>query len=160
MSLGAVCPHEYTEEDGLQLEIDCSECKGAHDLGNSKCLSAVIGALVDGAEPESIILKRFIHRRYRAKTVKMALAAASELAGLNRAISSTQPPSDRRCRTCPASREQLLVWMRRLLLEDPMGYVEGKLALRPTIQQHLRTIECERLPSCLTKALSPGTFRD
>ncbi len=148
------CPHDYSEFEGLQLEIDCSKCNGAHDLDNKKCLSAVMNVLANGAQPDTIILKRFIHKRYRGQAVELASKAAGTLAALNRAIASAQRPSDKRCRTCPASMDQVLVAMRHALLDDPVGYVQSPARVLRGLRICLPRIECERAVSCFDSALS------
>ncbi len=152
---GSVCPHVYTEEDGTQLEIDCSECRGANDLSNNKCLSAIVGIMVDGAEPEAIVLKRYIHKRYRAGIVKRAFAASLELARLNRAIASLQPSSDRRCRTCGASKDRSLTRLRRNLLEDPATFTCNRRTIEPVLQATVA--DCPQALSCLNEAISLAT---
>jgi len=153
------CPHDYTEDEGLQLEIDCSQCNGAHDLGNNKCLSAVLNVLAGGAQPEAIILKRFMHKRYRGEAVDVASAAASALAALNRAIASAPRPSDKRCRTCPASMEQMLATIKRLLLEDPLRYVSDSSGRVARLGEGLSSLGCPDADSCLQDALKAAETR-
>ncbi len=117
------CPHQYGEDEGLQLEIDCSECQGAQDLANSRCVSGILNVMMTGAVPTAIILKRFIHKRYRGESIGPLALVASELSALNRAIASAEKPSDKRCRTCGASRERVLMAMKRRLLENPTEYL-------------------------------------
>lgn len=147
------CPHCYTEDEGLQLEIDCSQCNGAHDLSNNKCLSAVLNVLAGGAQPEAIILKRFMHKRYRGEAVDVASAASSALASLNRAIISAPRPSDRRCRTCAASKDQLLTTIKRLLLDDPLEYVSDSSGLVARLRDGISHVSCGDADSCLEAAL-------
>lgn len=153
------CPHSYTEDEGLQLEIDCSQCNGPHDLGNNKCLSAVLNVLIGGAQPEAIILKRYMHKRYRGEVVDVASAAATTLASLNRAIASAQRPSDRRCRTCCASKDQILTTIKRLLLDDPRGYVSDPAGLLPRLKDCTLEVGCTEVDSCLTAALRAAETR-
>lgn len=154
---GTGCPHVYSEEDGLQLEIDCVSCKGAHDLNNKQCLSAVLNILVAGAQPEVIILKRFAHKRYRGRAVKIASLAASQLATLNRALASINIPSDRHCRTCAASRQNLLTSMKQHLIENPTTYVANHPELATLIRTRLGHVDCERREACILEALSAGS---
>ena len=149
--------HEYAEEEGLQLEIDCTSCKGAHDLNNKQCLSAILNVLIAGARPEAISLKRFAHKRYRGKVVWIASAAASQLATLNRAIASTEAPSDKRCRTCPASTQNLLTSMKRMLIEDPATYVVSLPELAMLIRGRLGSLDCYRGEDCIREAMSSGS---
>src|SRR4030065_369296 len=96
------CSHEYLEDDDLVLSIDCNACAGAHDLSNQRCYAGVLNILASGAQPDSIVLRRYIDKRYRGEAVKAAALAASERASPRRGIAALEPPSDRRCRTCPA----------------------------------------------------------
>ncbi len=155
----AGCAHTYSEDEGLQLDIDCSECKGAHDLGNGKCLSAVLTVLSEGARPEAIVLKRFMHKRYRGEMVRIATIAASDLATLNRAILSVHRPSDRRCRTCPASRERWLVATRQCLLDDPVNYVADPPAVSEKLKQGMARIECPKAAECLEEIVNVAQNR-
>lgn len=155
----AGCPHEYSEDEGLQLEIDCSECKGAHDLGNSKCLSAVLNVLAVGAQPEVIVLRRFMHKRYRGEAVRIASAAASDLATLKRAIASTPRPSDRRCRTCPASKERLLIAIKQSLLNDPTRYVTSSRVVAEELRQGIACVGCAKAQACLEDAVRAAETR-
>lgn len=157
VKISAGCPHEYAEEEELQLEIDCVSCKGAQDLNNRKCLSAILNILVAGARPETIILKRFTHKRFRGKVVRVASTAASQLALLNRAIASTVTPSDKHCRTCPASAQSLLVFMKRHLVEDPSTYVASLPGLKLLIREQLGSVRCDKNDDCICEALSAGS---
>lgn len=148
------CPHRYVEEEGLQLEIDCSECPGAHDLANGKCLSGVLNVMAMGASPEAIILKRFIHKRYRGSAVSSACALATELAAINRALACQEAPSDRRCRTCPASPERILRNLRRKLLDEPGRYAVSRNALFDGFKDTAASEECERSHRCLESVLA------
>jgi len=159
IGLDSSCPHGYTEDEGFQLEIDCSQCNGAHDLGNNKCLSAVLNVLAGGAQPEAIILKRFIHKRYRGESVDVASAAASALASLNRAIASAPRSSDRKCRTCAASKDQLLTTIKRLLLDDPLGYVSDSSGLVARLTEGISQVGCADADSCLEAALKAAETR-
>ncbi len=148
------CPHDYVEHEGLQLEIDCSQCNGPHDLANKKCLSALMNVLAEGAQPDTIILKRFMHKRYRGRTVEIASTAAGILASLNRAIVSAQRPSDKRCRTCPASKDQVLLTMRLALMEDPQGYLQAPMQMLKGLRMCLPRIDCPKAESCFDSAVN------
>ena len=150
----AICPHSYSDEEGVQLEIECSECAGAHDLGNSKCLTGILNVMSTGAEPEAIILKRFIHKRYRGEAVRRAASAAAELAALNRAIVAAEPSSDKRCRTCPASTEQIAAAMKRKLLENPAEYVSSVETAVKDIETVAFSHACENARACADKGFS------
>jgi len=152
------CPHKYTEEDGLQLEIDCVDCAGAHDLSNSKCLAGVTTVVSGGAVPETVILKRFTHKRYRKDLVKLVAAAACELASLNRALASSDPMSDRECRTCSSSRQQVILAMKRRLLEDPRAYVQAGATLLDEFRLARATTSCARAGACVESGFSASTI--
>lgn len=143
------CPHKYTEDDGLQLEVDCLDCAGAHDLSNSKCMAGVTTVVSGGAVPETVILKRFTHKRYRKELVRLVAAAACELASLNRALASTDPMSDKQCRTCTSSRRQVILAMKRRLLEDPRSYVQAGEALADELKHARATTTCARARACV-----------
>lgn len=117
-------------------------------MENTKCLVGVMRIICGGAEPGSVILKRSLHKRYRDDTVAFLRASASELVRLNRALSSTERPSDKRCRTCPASRENVLKALRRGLLSDPRGYLSNPDLVLTTLRGHTRTT-CARRNECL-----------
>jgi hypothetical protein len=150
----SVCPHNYTEEDALQLEIDCGSCTGANDLMNNRCLTGVMNIIAAGAVPEAIILKRFIHKRYRGDAVRLAALAARELATLNRAIASAETPSDKKCRTCPSSKELAMIAMRRRLLSSPIKYMPGKGADPSQLAEELTVQGCPMARRCVDEALA------
>ena len=150
----SVCPHKYTEEEALQLEIDCSSCAGANDLMSNRCLTGVMNIIAAGAAPVAIILKRFIHKRYRGVAVKLAALAARELATLNRAIASAETPSDKKCRTCPSSKEQVMIALRRRLLASPIKYVPGNGVDRSKLADELTIEECQTSRRCVDEALA------
>jgi hypothetical protein len=102
----------------------------------------VLNVLAGGAQPEAIILKRFMHKRYRGEAVDGASAAASALASLNRAIASASRPSDRRCRTCAASMDQLLTMIKRSLLDDPLEYVSDSSGRVARLRNVLSNVGC------------------
>ena len=148
------CPHAYSEDEGLQLEIDCSECQGAQDLANSRCVSGILNVMVTGAVPRAIILKRLIHKRYREASIKPVALAAAELSALNRAIASADRPSDKRCRTCSASRERILTAMKRRLLENPQDYLPSHKAMAAEFMSIYRADHCADSLRCIENALS------
>jgi hypothetical protein len=148
------CPHIYTEEEALQLEIDCSSCAGANDLLNNRCLAGVMQIIAARAAPEAIILKRFIHKRYRGETVRLAALAARELATLNRAIASSEPPSDRKCRTCPSSKGLAMVAMRRRLVSNPIKYMPGEGDNLSEYSGGLIVEGCPKSRKCVDEAIA------
>lgn len=154
----ARCPHTFSEDNGIQLEIDCSQCAGAHDLRNSKCLTGVVNVMSLGAEPEVIILKRFIHKRYRGEFVRQVVSAATELAALNRALASSEPPSDKHCRTCTVSMEHVIAAMRRKLIENPAIYVSSAESAFSDIETKALSHACAKARACIDKGLSFSTL--
>ena len=152
------CPHVFSDDDGIQLEIDCSECAGAHDLQNNKCLTGVVNVMGLGAEPETIILKRFIHKRYRGETVRNAGLLAIELAALRRGLSSLETPSDRRCRTCAVSTENTIVTLKRKLMESPAEYVTSAKTVFEEIKNSADSGHCGNARACVNRGLSFSTF--
>jgi len=158
MSPETSCPHTFSEDDGLQLEVDCSECSGAHDLKNSKCLIGIVNVISLGAEPEAIILKRFIHKRYRGAPVGRAVSAATELAALNRGLASLDQPSDKRCRTCSARAEQVVMTLRRKLIENPGDYGDRVESVVSEFEQNIALHACERARACVGKGVSFSTM--
>jgi len=156
MAPDASCPHSFTDDEGVQLEIDCSECAGAHDLQNSKCLIGIVNVMSIGAEPEAIILKRFTHKRYRGETIKQAASAAAELAALNRALVAMENPSDKRCRTCAASTEHVIATMRKKLMENPAEYVSSRDEVATEVDVIADSCACASAHACANKGLSAG----
>ena len=148
------CPHEYTEDEGLQLEVHCMDCPGANDLANNRCLSGVLNIISGSARPEAIVLKRFMEKRYRGAELEWIGWLAQELAVYTRAANSTDRPSDRRCRTCPASRDRVLPALKRALLEDPRGYSAKRRDIADDLRSRCRSVSCAGSQVCLGKVLS------
>ena len=153
------CPHSFSDDHGIQLEVDCLQCAGAHDLRNRKCLVGVINVITAGAEPEAIILKRYTHKRYRGTPVGRAVLAALELAALNRAKVALDEPSDKRCQTCPVSTEQIVSFLRHRLLEDPITYLSSMDRIADEIEHRSLAHACERTRACILKGLSLSTVQ-
>lgn len=153
-----VCPHTFSDDEGVQLEVSCTECAGAHDLQNSKCLAGIVNLMSAGAEPETIILKRFTHKRYRGEDVRLVAVAAAELAALNRALVSAEPPSDKKCRTCSASIEQIVGTLKRMLLGNPAEYLSSRDRIIENQELVISTISCASARACLAKGLSTSTL--
>jgi hypothetical protein len=156
MSSEKPCPHRYTEEEGLQLEVDCLECPGPQDLGNSKCLAGVINILVSGANPESVVLRGYIHKRYRGEALAIASRTALVLARVNRSIESRELPSDRRCRTCPASMEQMMMTIKRRLLGRPEDFLVSLDHIMNDIRGCAASIDCQNCTACVNRGLAAG----
>jgi hypothetical protein len=152
------CPHSYSDDEGVQLEIECSECAGAHDLENNKCLTGILNVMIAGAEPDAIILKRFIHKRYRGEVVRRTAFAASELAALNRTLVAVEPSSDKRCRTCTASTERIVLAMKQRLLENPFEYAASRTAIVKDIELGAFAHACENARTCVDKGLRMTMF--
>jgi hypothetical protein len=150
----ALCPHIFTEDEGIQLEIECTDCGGAHDLSNSRCLLGVMNVVCGGAVPETVILKRYTHKRYRKNTVRLVSIAASELSSLNRALATPDQASDKECRTCFASKQQVVSDMKRRLLENPRSYVLGGALLVEDIKRAHAAVACVRASACINSGLS------
>ncbi len=161
------CAHSYREDEGLLLEIDCRDCNGAHDLSNRKCLAGVINALASAGTPESIVLRRFIDKRYRGDTVDWIVVCAHELASLNRYLSGKNESSDKRCRTCLASRANVLSNARRALLDDPATYLTNPCEVREEIRGKMVASagRCADARKCVDEVLAgtkldPGAIED
>ena len=122
-------------------------------------LELVLPALTEGAQPDTIILKRFMHKRYRGEAVELASTAAGILATINRAIASTQRPSDKRCRTCPASTDQVLLTMKLALMDDPTEYVRSPMHMLAGLRMCLPRIACEQAEACFDSALNKTESR-
>lgn len=150
------CPHRYSEEEWLQLEIDCLECPGPQDLGNSKCLAGVVNVLAGGAIPESVVLRGYTHRRYRGDALDIATRAASAMARVNRTIASTERPSDRRCRTCPASMEQIMAAIKRQILARPEECLRHPDSLVSEIQARASNLDCQNSTACVNRSIAIG----
>ena len=149
------CAHVYREDEWLQLEIDCMECNGAHDLMNRKCLAGVMNALVATSAPEAIVLRRYTHKRYRGEVVGLLSACAAELASLNRSLSLKTEVSDKRCRTCRASSVSVITSAKRTLLDDPMAYMRDGSAVRKDLREKMVASAggCVDAPICVDEVL-------
>lgn len=110
--------------------------------------------MVTGAVPRAIILKRLIHKRYRGESIGPVALVASELSALNRAIASAEKPSDKRCRTCSASRERVLTAMKHQLLENPAEYLPGHKNMAAELISTFRSDQCSDSIKCIENALS------
>ena len=160
LSREAKCQHEYDDDDELSLHVDCNECQGAQDLANKRCLTGVLQILSSEAKPDTLILRRHIHRRYREPCLSVLMGMASELAAVNRALSMKSVPSDRRCLTCEASIPNLLGRIRRELLEDPRSFFETRAEVLDGIRDDLAAIDCSRLGVCVARAYSSWRTRE
>ncbi|MBU1157920.1 MAG: hypothetical protein KKE24_01110 [Candidatus Thermoplasmatota archaeon] len=153
------CPHSYTSEHGLQLEVDCSACTGAQDINNGNCARGILNILRSGVEPDSIILKRYIHRRYRSESFKSLCELATELSVLNRIVSAQVIPSDKRCLTCSASKEKTAEYLINQLRHDPVAYAKRKRALSDRLKDIASEASCPKGHDCLREALATTIIR-
>jgi hypothetical protein len=134
------------------------ECAGAHDLSNNKCMVGVMNVVSGGAVPEIVILRRFTHKRYRKDAVREISAAAAELAALNRALASADPVSDKECRTCASSKQQVICAMKRRLLDNPRTYVSGGAATLEELRLARSASSCPRSGACIEAGFSASTI--
>ena len=152
------CPHRYSEDEGLVLEVDCRECQGAYDLSNDRCMTGIITILSAGPVPESVVLKRFIHRRYRGDAISTLAAMAAELSALNRASASMTPPSDRRCRTCAVSTSRIVADLRSALIDRPASYMTEQITISSDARASSKEHACDRAIRCAEKGLAFSTM--
>lgn len=151
---GTCCPHEFTGSEGLQLEVDCESCGGAQDLLNRRCMVGIISIVARGAVPDTIMLKRFMHKRYRNEEVRVVAVAAAELSALTRAYACASTPSDRKCRTCACSPKRLVGELRMKLLGDPVQYVRDRRQVESMLSDAVAESGCERSRECARQACS------
>ena len=146
------CPHDYSDDEGLVIEVDCTACRGAQDMENARCFAGLMNVVMAGAAPRSVVLRRYLDKRYRGTAVRRLLATAEMLASVNRAISALTRPSDRRCRTCPVSKERVLCSIRDAILRDPIGYSAGPSGVLEQVRGAAGAIRCDRRDECLRDA--------
>ncbi len=154
------CPHEYRNDDELRLEVECGDCHGAQDLMNNRCLAGILQILCSEATPNTIILKRHIHRRYRESALLPVFEASLELAAMNRALQARNEPSDRRCLTCEASTARLVGRMRNALLDNPAGFIADRHGVTAEIRARAGDVECASAPACAKRAIGVTTERN
>ena len=159
LSCEAKCPHKYSDDNELCLDVDCSDCQGAQDLENNRCLAGILQILSSEAKPDTLILRRHIHRRYRGPCLSTLMNVASDLASMNRALSMKPVLSDKECQTCEASAPKLLGRIRRELLEDPSSFLEGTAVIMNRVSEDLAVIDCERVSACVARAFSSWRTR-
>lgn len=145
------CPHVFSEEGGLQLEVDCQACPGAQDLMNERCAAGIVHVLSSEATPSTIILRRHLHKRYRGAHVQGLAAASSLLSALDRKIRSGKRPSDEPCRTCRASEVMLAIALRQRLLEDPHGFIADRDSVADRVAAESAPVKCGRSAECLAR---------
>jgi hypothetical protein len=151
------CPHEYRNDDELRLEVECGDCPGPQDLTNNRCLAGLLQILCSEAMPNTIILKRHIHRRYRESTLLPVFETALELAAMNRALSTRPEPSDKRCLTCEASAAKQANRIRRELLDRPVDFIADRQGAISRARRGAENIDCARAPACVERAFGADT---
>jgi hypothetical protein len=154
-----MCEHAFIEDDGLHLEIDCSGCGGPQDLANSRCVTSLLNILRNGARPEAVVLKRFIHIRYRRIALSQVFDLADELANLAR-LASEEALSDARCQTCPASMPKIASALIVLLKSSPLAYSDSAGALSASAEAEA-AVDCVRAHACAQRvALASRYLRE
>jgi hypothetical protein len=118
----------------------------------------VMNVVSGGAVPETVILKRFTHKRYRKDAVTLISAAATELAALNRALASTDTVSDKECRTCSSSKQQVISAMKLRLLDNPRIYMSGGVATQDELRLAHSASSCPRSRACIEAGFSASTI--
>lgn len=150
------CEHRYLEDGSMTLEVECKDCSGAQSLENVKCASGVVNLLASGIIPESIVLKRYIHLRYRSDGIAHLRECASALAVLRRVETQQTRASDRKCRTCPASRQKLAANVARTLQSDPASFGPSRKALSDRLVSEYASCGCTRLRTCVDQVVWAG----
>lgn len=134
------------------VEVDCASCNGAQDLENARCFTGLMNIVMAGAAPGSIVLRRYLVKRYRGPAVQRVRAAAEQLASVNRAIGALPGLSDRRCRTCPASTERILGAFRHAMTTDPIACSTTPAMLPEILRDAADGTECDEREECLLRA--------
>jgi len=120
-----------------------------------------MNALVETSAPEAIILRRYTEKRYRGEVVGWMAACAAELASLNRSLAAKTESSDRQCRTCRASKENVLLGAKLALLEDPMAFMRHSAEVRKDLREKLIASagRCVAAPDCIDQVLEGTRLR-
>lgn len=150
------CEHRFTEDGAMTLEIDCGDCSGAQSIENPKCASGIMNILASGVVPEAVVLKRYIHVRYRSDRLARLRESASALAALRRLEAQPGEPSDRKCRTCPASRQRLAAEVIRRVQADPVSFGPSRKALSDKLASEHASAGCPQLARCIAQVVSTG----
>lgn len=150
------CEHAFAEEDVMTLEVDCSDCSGAQSIENAKCASGIMNILASGIIPEAVVLKRFIHVRYRAERIARLCESASALAALRRLEAQPEGVSDDRCRTCPASRQRVASEVIRIIRADPMAFGSSRRAISDRLLRELGAVKCPEFGRCVAQIVWAG----
>jgi hypothetical protein len=150
------CEHRFVEDEAMTLEVDCRECSGAQSIDNPRCAAGMVNVLASGVLPEAIVLRRYIDVRYRSERIAGLRAAAAALAALRRLADEQHEPSDRRCRTCPASRGRLASELVRRVRADPASFCSNRARLSDVLARELSSVACPRLAGCIGAVVSAG----
>lgn len=151
------CEHRFTDDDAMTLEIDCLECSGAQDIDNAKCASGIANVLASGMLPEAVVLKRFIHVRYRTDRIARLGESALALAALKRLEAQPEDASDKKCRTCPASRRRLAPEIMRRIRSDPIAFGAARRILSDRLVAEFANVRCLELRRCVAYAVWAGS---
>ena len=117
-------------------------------------MSGIVQILSSEAVPQTVILKRHIHKRYRESALLAAREAARELAVLTRTKTILESASDRRCQTCSASASSIAGDLRHMLLDDPIAYMKDASAVARRVRAAKRPANCDKGPECVETSLS------
>ncbi len=150
------CEHRFSEDDAMSLEIDCSDCSGAQSIENPKCASGIMNILASGVVPDAVVLKRYIHVRYRSERLDRLRESASVLAALRRLEAQPAELSDKKCRTCPASRHRLASEVIRRIQADPISFGASRRDLSDRLTSELAATGCPRLAECVAHVVWMG----
>lgn len=148
------CDHVFVEEEGMTLEVDCTECSGPQTMDNARCASGIIDILASGVLPDTVVLRRYIDVRYRSERIVGLCAAAASLAALRRLKEQPGEASDRRCRTCPASKSRLASELIRRVRADPASFFSSQSSTPGGLRKELSSIDCPRLGRCIETVTS------
>lgn len=150
------CDHRFVEDEGMTLEVDCRDCSGAQSIDNARCAAGIVNVLASGVVPEAVVLRRYIDVRYRSERIWGLRSAAASLAALRRLGEQPNEPSDKRCRTCPASRGRLASEMVRRVRADPVSFSESRASLSDVLARELSSVACPRLRGCVAAVALAG----
>ena len=117
-------------------------------------MSGIVQILSSEAVPQTVILKRHIHKRYRESALLPAREAARELAVLTRTKTFMEPASDRKCQTCSASMSNIAGNLRYMLLDDPIAYMRDASEIARRVRATVGPANCDKGPECVETSLS------
>lgn len=150
------CEHAFDEEGVMTLEVECSACSGAQSIENAKCASGIMNIVAAGVVPEAVVLKRFTHVRYRSDRIAQLCDSALAMAALRRLESQPEELSDKKCRTCPASRPRLASEVIRRIRDDPMAFGPSRKTLSDRLSVEYANVGCSRLMQCVEQVVWAG----